>query len=150
MCALPAFSLPAFFFSQVKSSLNCVWFSPNSSVIGIYQMGKTEGCPQTKRGRKLKIQPDTNAVVAVFLIVYVCCYVSDKATHGELFIVFISRFNLNLMCLREIFARSRHNMIDKLVVPSSDRAQVLQTKCHICFWQTNPTYVFYLAKFQYG
>lgn len=102
LCALSLLSVCLLFFpfSQVKSSLNCVWFSPNSSVNGINQMGKAEGCPQTKRGRKLKIQPDTNAVVAVFLIVYVCCYVSDKATHGELFIVFISRLNLNLMRLR--------------------------------------------------
>ncbi len=63
LCVASQFSVSVclllFVLSQVEPSLNPMWFSLNSSVTGIILIGEIEGYPQTKRGRKLKIQPDT-------------------------------------------------------------------------------------------
>lgn len=132
MCGLPVFSLPlpAFFKSQVEPSLNPLWFSPNSSVIGINLMGGMKGCLQTKRGRKFKIQPDTMQSWLFF------------NGPGEHFIVFISGLNLNFLCLRLTYIIIHKLVTWKPAVPCSDREQVLQTKCPsvklvlFCFWRT--------------
>uniref|UniRef100_A0A8C9ZQV4 TBC1 domain family, member 10b n=1 Tax=Sander lucioperca TaxID=283035 RepID=A0A8C9ZQV4_SANLU len=74
--------------------------------------GDMEGCTPKKRGRKLRIQPDTIKLWLFFSDSFMCFFVSDKTTHREHFIVLIQ---LHFLCLRLIFAKSRHNIIDKLV-----------------------------------
>lgn len=75
---------------------------------------------------------------------FVCFYGSDKATHREHFIVFISRLNLNFMRLRWILWEVGTNTIDKLLVLNSDRAQVLQTKCPSAFGEKKTLHIYFI------
>lgn len=138
VCALPVFSLPAFFFFFSSSQANiesCVWFSPNSSVIGINLKRKIEGYPQMKRGRKWKIQPDTMQWCMVSGS-FVCVW------HTGSFYCF--QASIKILCVWGWFLQKSGTALlinGPCEKPSSDRAQALQTKCPsvklvFCFWRT--------------